>query len=219
MGTAYNPTNLKCCGITLMGVELECLQQLAPELAVILHVTYVLDESMCVVREDLTDWLQRYLFSTVAAPPIDSAFLLLRLRSGLWLSRLAYKLQLSVLQTSSGAAPPNKPASKDRDYNFLRGAVSNQNLRKPTAPQTRRNIVHKAAQSLPNTLRVLLINGRHVTMCPVLSSGARTLAYHKPFCLKQLALSQWCVPDMALTLYSQCSRLANITVVFAFRRE
>ncbi|KAG5445051.1 hypothetical protein CSKR_105068 [Clonorchis sinensis] len=90
----------------------------------------VLDESMCVVREDLTDWLQRYLFSTVDAPPIDSAFLLLRLRSGLWLSRLAYKLQLSVLQTSSGAAPPNKPASKERDYNFLRGAVSNQNLRK-----------------------------------------------------------------------------------------
>ncbi|TGZ65633.1 hypothetical protein CRM22_005792 [Opisthorchis felineus] len=90
----------------------------------------VLDESMCVVREDLTDWLQRYLFSTVAAPPIDSAFLLLRLRSGLWLSRLAYKLQLSVLQTSSGAALPNKPASKERDYNFLRGAVSNQNLRK-----------------------------------------------------------------------------------------
>ncbi|KAF5405846.1 hypothetical protein PHET_00653 [Paragonimus heterotremus] len=86
----------------------------------------VLDESMCVVREDLTDWLQRYLFSSANATPIGPPFLLFRLGSGLWLSRLAYKLHLSVLQPCSASNQPS--GHKKTQYGFLRGAVSNQNL-------------------------------------------------------------------------------------------
>ncbi|KAF6778402.1 hypothetical protein AHF37_01668 [Paragonimus kellicotti] len=86
----------------------------------------VLDESMCVVREDLTEWLQRYLFSSANATPIGPPFLLFRLGSGLWLSRLAYKLHLSVLQPGSASDQPS--GHKKAQYGFLRGAVSNQNL-------------------------------------------------------------------------------------------
>ncbi|KAF7260080.1 hypothetical protein EG68_02670 [Paragonimus skrjabini miyazakii] len=86
----------------------------------------VLDESMCVVREDLTEWLQRYLFSSANATPIGPPFLLFRLGSGLWLSRLAYKLHLSVLQPCSAFNQPS--GNKKAEYGFLRGAVSNQNL-------------------------------------------------------------------------------------------
>ncbi|CAH8627388.1 unnamed protein product [Schistosoma mattheei] len=58
------------------------------------HFVQILDESMCVVREDLTEWLQHYLFSTANACPIEAHYLLCRLASGLWLSRLAYKTTL-----------------------------------------------------------------------------------------------------------------------------
>ncbi|VDP85943.1 unnamed protein product [Echinostoma caproni] len=84
-----------------------------------------MDESMCVVREDICDWLQRYLFSSVNAPAIEASFLLFRLRSGLWLSRLAYKLHDSVLQRA-----PNTVHQPPTDsYEFLRGGVSNPSLR------------------------------------------------------------------------------------------
>ncbi|KAF8562536.1 hypothetical protein P879_05958 [Paragonimus westermani] len=86
----------------------------------------VLDESMCVVREDLTEWLQRYLFSSANATPIEPPFLLFRLGSGLWLSRLAYKLHLSVLQPCNASGQSS--GHRKTQYGFLRGAVSNQTL-------------------------------------------------------------------------------------------
>ncbi|THD28927.1 GAS2 protein 3 [Fasciola hepatica] len=85
----------------------------------------ILDESMCVVREDICDWLQRYMFSSVNAPEIEAQYLLFRLRSGLWLSRLAYKLHCSVLHRSSDSVPHIPEGS----HEFLRGGVSNPNLR------------------------------------------------------------------------------------------
>lgn len=87
----------------------------------------VLDEGMCVVREDLTEWLQRYLFSSSGALPIDPPLLLVRLRSGLWLARLAYKLHLSVLKPHENSLVGPKKSSEN--YGFLRGGVSNQSLR------------------------------------------------------------------------------------------
>ncbi|CAL8090061.1 unnamed protein product [Calicophoron daubneyi] len=90
----------------------------------------ILDESMCVVREDLSDWLQRYLFSTADAPPIEPPYLLFRLRSGLWLSRLAYKLNQSVLcRDPTGGNERRIPVANEHSYEFLRGAVSNYNLK------------------------------------------------------------------------------------------
>lgn len=80
---------------------------------------------MCVVREDICDWLHRYLFSSVNAPEIEAQYLLFRLRSGLWLSRLAYKLHSSVLQRNPNSAPHVPNGS----HEFLRGGVSNPNLR------------------------------------------------------------------------------------------
>ena len=57
----------------------------------------VLDESMCVIREDICDWLQRYVFSEANVSPLDDARdLLERLKSGVWLARLAHKLHFKV---------------------------------------------------------------------------------------------------------------------------
>ncbi|VDO05723.1 unnamed protein product [Rodentolepis nana] len=84
----------------------------------------VLDESMCVIREDICDWLQRYVFSDAdVLPLIDPADLLERLKSGIWLARLAYKLHFKVLaenlpQCSRGV----KVTSKEHKlYASLRG--------------------------------------------------------------------------------------------------
>ncbi|TNN12790.1 Growth arrest-specific protein isoform 4 [Schistosoma japonicum] len=100
----------------------------------------ILDESMCVVRDDLTEWLQRYLFSTANAYPIAAHYLLCRLESGLWLSRLAYKLHYSVLESGFQTALKSKTLStssvthKDnRSYEFLRGAVSSRDLKNLTS--------------------------------------------------------------------------------------
>ncbi|KAK4474432.1 hypothetical protein MN116_001588 [Schistosoma mekongi] len=103
------------------------------------HFVQILDESMCVVRDDLTEWLQRYLFSTANAYPIAAHYLLCRLESGLWLSRLAYKLHYSVLESGFQTALRSKDLStssftnKDnRSYGFLRGAVSSRDLKNLT---------------------------------------------------------------------------------------
>nr|CDS29290.2 GAS2 protein 3 [Hymenolepis microstoma] len=84
----------------------------------------VLDESMCVIREDICDWLQRYVFSDADVLPLnDPADLLERLKSGVWLARLAYKLHFKVLaenlpQCSRGV----KVTSKEHKlYASLRG--------------------------------------------------------------------------------------------------
>ncbi|CAH8872955.1 unnamed protein product [Trichobilharzia szidati] len=110
------------------------------------HFVQVLDESMCVVREDLTEWLQHYLFSTANACPIAAHFLLYRLASGLWLSRLAYKLHYSILESGFKTAVKSKTIiKKDKEivsYEFLRGALSNRDLKNlsplslPSFPQT-----------------------------------------------------------------------------------
>lgn len=56
---------------------------------------------MIVIREDVTDWLQRYLFNECGAPPLESAkFLLDRLKSGVWLARLAFKLHFQVISAA-----------------------------------------------------------------------------------------------------------------------
>uniref|UniRef100_A0A5K4EN39 Growth arrest-specific 2-related n=1 Tax=Schistosoma mansoni TaxID=6183 RepID=A0A5K4EN39_SCHMA len=116
------------------------------------HFVQILDESMCVVREDLTEWLQHYLFSTANACPIEAHYLLCRLASGLWLSRLAYKLHYSILESGHQIAPKSKALSKSthnsnnnngRSYEFLRGAVSNRDLK---------NLTPISLPSFPSTL-------------------------------------------------------------------
>ncbi|KAL7059240.1 hypothetical protein AAHC03_013145 [Spirometra sp. Aus1] len=78
----------------------------------------VLDESMCVIREDICDWLQRYLFSkSDVAALSDAVDLLERLKSGLWLARLAYKLHYKVLATSL-------PEPKTAEQSTVKGANS-----------------------------------------------------------------------------------------------
>ncbi|CAH8570498.1 unnamed protein product [Schistosoma turkestanicum] len=117
------------------------------------HFVQILDESMCVVREDLTEWLQRYLFSTANACPIAAHYLLCRLASGLWLSRLAYKLHYSILKsgyenamkakTLSTSIHKNNENNDNRSYEFLRGAVSNRDLK---------NLTPLSLPSFPSTL-------------------------------------------------------------------
>ncbi|CAH8679217.1 unnamed protein product [Schistosoma rodhaini] len=116
------------------------------------HFVQILDESMCVVREDLTEWLQHYLFSTANACPIEAHYLLCRLASGLWLSRLACKLHYSILESGHQIAPKSKALSKSthnsnnnngRSYEFLRGAVSNRDLK---------NLTPISLPSFPSTL-------------------------------------------------------------------
>ncbi|VEL35687.1 unnamed protein product [Protopolystoma xenopodis] len=67
---------------------------------------------MLIVREDLNDWLQRYLFYPGGASAIDASHLLDRLQSGLWLARLAFKLHHSVL--SQAATQPHAISSTDQ---------------------------------------------------------------------------------------------------------
>ncbi|VDM32634.1 unnamed protein product [Hydatigera taeniaeformis] len=53
---------------------------------------------MCVIREDICDWLQRYVFSEAQVAPLDDPCdLLERLKSGVWLARLAHKLHFKVV--------------------------------------------------------------------------------------------------------------------------
>ncbi|CAH8635285.1 unnamed protein product [Schistosoma intercalatum] len=113
------------------------------------HFVQILDESMCVVREDLTEWLQHYLFSTASACPIEAHYLLCRLASGLWLSRLAYKLHYSILESGyqialkSKSTHNNNNNNNGRSYEFLRGAVSNRDLK---------NLTPVSLPSFPSTL-------------------------------------------------------------------
>ncbi|CAH8636389.1 unnamed protein product [Schistosoma intercalatum] len=113
------------------------------------HFVQILDESMCVVREDLTEWLQHYLFSTANACPIEAHYLLCRLASGLWLSRLAYKLHYSILESGyqialkSKSTHNNNNNNNGRSYEFLRGAVSNRDLK---------NLTPVSLPSFPSTL-------------------------------------------------------------------
>ncbi len=54
---------------------------------------------MCVIREDISDWLQRYLFNEADVAPLEEPCdLLERLKTGAWLARLAYKLHFKVQQ-------------------------------------------------------------------------------------------------------------------------
>ncbi|VDP46227.1 unnamed protein product [Schistosoma margrebowiei] len=104
---------------------------------------------MCVVREDLTEWLQHYLFSTANACPIEAHYLLCRLASGLWLSRLAYKLHYSILESGCQIALKSKSTHNNNNnnnghsYEFLRGAVSNRDLK---------NLTPVSLPSFPSTL-------------------------------------------------------------------
>ena len=71
-----------------------------------IFVVQVLDESMCVIREDICDWLQRYVFNEANVPPLENACdLLERLKSGVWLARLAHKLHFKVSSLFEKSSP------------------------------------------------------------------------------------------------------------------
>ncbi|KAM7542338.1 hypothetical protein Aperf_G00000004600 [Anoplocephala perfoliata] len=96
----------------------------------------VLDESMCVIREDICDWLQRYVFSDADVPPLDDpADLLERLKSGVWLARLAYKLHYKVLSENLPKCPRGvKVTSREHKlYASLRGTGPSNALGQLTA--------------------------------------------------------------------------------------
>ncbi|KAM3187532.1 hypothetical protein ACTXT7_002106 [Hymenolepis weldensis] len=108
----------------------------------------VLDESMCVIREDICDWLQRYVFSDADVLPLDDpADLLERLKSGVWLARLAYKLHFKVLAENLPQCPRGvKVTSKEHKlYASLRGTgpssalgqLTSKNLPEFSTPLTR----------------------------------------------------------------------------------
>lgn len=84
---------------------------------------------MCVVREDLTEWLQDYLFSSENIELIPAIYLLDRLSSGLWLSRLAYKLHYSVFNQSKHHTLSELKLGAKKQFDFLNGPVSNPKLK------------------------------------------------------------------------------------------
>ncbi|VDD79750.1 unnamed protein product [Mesocestoides corti] len=96
----------------------------------------ILDESMCVIREDICDWLQRYLFSEANVPPLDDACdLLERLKSGVWLARLAYKLHFKVLAANLPRCPRGVQVTsrEHKLYASLRGTGPSNALGQLTA--------------------------------------------------------------------------------------
>ncbi|EUB59699.1 GAS2-like protein 3 [Echinococcus granulosus] len=99
------------------------------------HFVQVLDESMCVIREDICDWLQRYVFSEAHVAPLDNPCdLLERLKSGVWLARLAHKLHFKVLAANLPRTRGVKVTSREHKlYASLRGTGPSNALGQLTA--------------------------------------------------------------------------------------
>ncbi|KAL5961815.1 hypothetical protein TSMEX_010463, partial [Taenia solium] len=99
------------------------------------HFVQVLDESMCVIREDICDWLQRYVFSEAHVAPLDNPCdLLERLKSGVWLARLAHKLHFKVLAANLPRTRGVRVTSREHKlYASLRGSGPSNALGQLTA--------------------------------------------------------------------------------------
>ncbi|KAL5105557.1 hypothetical protein TcWFU_008685 [Taenia crassiceps] len=113
----------------------KCHSSVGNTIGVSSHFVQVLDESMCVIREDICDWLQRYVFSEAQVAPLDDPCdLLERLKSGVWLARLAHKLHFKVLAANLPRTRGVKVISREHKlYASLRGTGPSNALGQLTA--------------------------------------------------------------------------------------
>ncbi|KAL3316592.1 1,3-beta-glucanosyltransferase [Cichlidogyrus casuarinus] len=175
----------------------------------------ILDESMCVIREDLTEWLQRFLFSEENALEIHPSHLLMRFHTGLWLARLAFKIHHTMVDFYEKEKKTGSIRSRG-EYPSLRGKPisSNKSQRVADFPEpllilAKSPLTEAELNALPNPetkFRNLRFQSQSTSLSSELDSGwtadsSSSHSGHIPVSQRQIVLDQHS-PEHSLSILS-----------------